>query len=562
MRHDVIASAPVRPAVARPAAIALVGLLSVAWFFRFQVAGGFSVHFGDRYDALIEVAILQHWTNVLAGAAAWDTVPWFHPHRGTLGYNDGYLLTGLLYAVGRWSGLSMTMAAEAAHAVYKIVGFVGMYALLRHAPATRPGWSLFGAALFTVADITLGHANHGQFFTLGLAPWAALLAWRFAHRLWNGDPVWRDGVLFAMLFAAWISTAYYLAWFFTLFALVTLVVAAGLGGRAGTGRAARAVVAQRVPLAGIFLIGTALLVPFLLVYLPKALETGMHDYAYLSRSLLLPLELLNTGDANLLWSGPTALLRAAAPYLTTNHDFVYGSPPLFLVMTLVAVARLQRTPDAPPALVAVSLALVLCWMLVLDYGGWSPWRVVHAVVPGAGGIREVGRIAILLLVPAVVIVTALLDRMHASRVAPRFAPWFAPWFAIALAAVLLVEQVATTAPVDLAETETVDLLAGLPPPPGRCRGFYVVSARATSYRPLDPANDGRFAHNVDAMMLAAHFRVPTINGFSTFAPSGWNFAEPTAPDYRARVRAYLARFGLRGMCELDRVHGRVWVQVN
>jgi len=58
---------------------------------------------------------------------------------------------------------------------------------------------------------------------------------------------------------------------------------------------------------------------------------------------------------------------------------------------------------------------------------------------------------------------------------------------------------------------------------------------------------------VDAMLLAEWFRLPTINGFSTFRPTDWDFVGPERPDYLQRVTSYVRAHGLEGVCALDLV---------
>ena len=67
-----------------------------------------------------------------------------------------------------------------------------------------------------------------------------------------------------------------------------------------------------------------------------------------------------------------------------------------------------------------------------------------------------------------------------------------------------------------------------------------------------------YPHNVDAMLLAELWRVPTINGFSTFNPPDWAFSDPLAPDYDARAEAYARRHRLSGLCRLDASQAAPW----
>jgi hypothetical protein len=67
-----------------------------------------------------------------------------------------------------------------------------------------------------------------------------------------------------------------------------------------------------------------------------------------------------------------------------------------------------------------------------------------------------------------------------------------------------------------------------------------------------------YPHNVDAMVLSELWRRPTINGFSTFNPPGWNFADAKASDYPARVSEYADRFNLGPGCMLDMNAAEKW----
>lgn len=529
--------------------VVLIGaaILSAAWFWRFQIVGGFTHGFGDPYDAMIEVSVLQHWDNVLLGREAWNATAYFAPAPDTLGYNDGYLVSGLIYTVWRWLGLPMTVAAEAMHATFKLAGFFGMYLLLSRCCRTRFGWSVWGAVLFTIADMTLQHAHHGQFFALALVPFVALFGWQAVLACVQGQraPLLRWGLAFAAGFAALAMTSFYLAWFLGLFTIALAAIAAAAGRRHWRD-VAHTVRRQWLPLLAIALAGVVLLLPMLCVYLPKARETGMHGFAYLRPSILWPVELVNVGPGNAVWSWLVSAMRSGiAPGLRTNRDLVFGMPPLFLALAVLAVLRAQRI-GSPRAIAWIGLALLVGWLLMLDFGGaLMPWRVVYAVVPGAGTIRIVGRFALLLLVPAVMLLTVFLDRMRHAQIA------------VLLAGLLLIEQTATSAPVDLDHREQAAMIAGIPAPPASCRIVAVRSARS-QYRAIYPEYDALYAHNVDAMVLAELFARPTINGVATFAPPGWDFADPNRGDYWRRVAAYATRHRLSGLCALDIQRGVIW----
>ncbi|MBS0478157.1 MAG: hypothetical protein JSR79_02520 [Proteobacteria bacterium] len=530
------------PSTLRPIVWRLISMLaalaSVAWFFRFHIASGFTRFSGDSYDAMIEVSILQHWDNVLHGIEPWNRLAYFQPAANSLGYNDGYFLYGVIYSIARAAGLPLVAAAEAVNVAMKLAGFAGMYALLRRRGEVRAGWALVGAILFTIADLTLIHVNHAQLLTIALVPVAGLWVWNAVEALCRGDRrgLLRNGIAFAALFAMWISTAYYTAWFFAFFLLVMLILHLA-SGRDVRRRLFAVVHHARATLTIVAIAGLVMLAPFLFVYIGKALETGSRGFSGVSRTTITPLGMIDPGADNAIWSW---LLHGGAP-----QDKVFGVLPVLLVVALIVIVRAIRdkTPMAGWRLVA--LALGVCWLLMLRIGPATPWYAVH-LIPGASALRVIGRFQLVLLVPCIALAIRLLDGMTARRAA-------------LLAVVLIAEQAAgTDAPVRLVQSEQLAMIEGMPTPPPACRYFVVRSARPYPYPAQDPKNDAIYAHNVDAMVLAETRRLPMLNGFSSFNPPGWDFADPARPDFPDRARAYAARYGLTGVCMLDRERLNGW----
>jgi hypothetical protein len=79
----------------------LAGVASLYLFFHRQIDTGFANIFGNEYDAVIEATLVSHWHHVLGLTQPWQEPPYFFPNQGVLGYNDGYLLYGLIEM--RWT---------------------------------------------------------------------------------------------------------------------------------------------------------------------------------------------------------------------------------------------------------------------------------------------------------------------------------------------------------------------------------------------------------------------------------------------------------------------------
>ncbi len=103
----------------------MLAVVSLMTFFRDDLYFGFASVLGDRLDGTIELALLQHWSNVVDGAESWNTPVFFYPARDALGYNDGYLLMGLIFAFLRMFGVGLYIASEGTNALVKLSGFIG-----------------------------------------------------------------------------------------------------------------------------------------------------------------------------------------------------------------------------------------------------------------------------------------------------------------------------------------------------------------------------------------------------------------------------------------------------
>lgn len=545
------------------AAVLLAWGLALAMALRPVLRSGFTTMFGDRADALIEISILEHWRNVFLGFAPWDRTFYFFPNAGTLAYNDGYFLHGCIYALFR-GGFDPILSEFLAVASLKSIGFFACYWLV----AKTLGWSralaLGAAVLLTVSNNMYLHAGHSQIQSLALLPLVGI-ALVSAVRLAAAGQDARArlcAVAFAALMGVWLVSAYYFAWF-VFFTMVTTALAYLIVRRRAAWAEVSAVVrGHAVTLAialGALLLAT---VPFLLLYLPKLVETGGHGY--MIKFLVLPTDSYNVGDGNLLWgwilAGEHALLTLVDPDGSSarwafNEEHSTGFPLLFLALALSAAWIAWRDRAAPAALRIGAGGILLGWLLTLQLWFLSPWLLVHYMVPGASGIRVVLRYQLFLVLPLLLLIVAVHgDRFRALWQRSRL-------LGLGLAVLLVAEQWNTANPARLDRPQQLAELEAVPPPPADCAAFFVVDARRGEPEYRSPELEKLYPHNVDAMYLAERWRVPTVNGFSTFNPPFWDFADAADPGYTARVAAFGRRYGITRLCGLDMRRAQPWTML-
>lgn len=535
--------------------VALTYVVALSLFFRRVIASGFDLGFSDRADGIIEVSILEHWRNVLAGASTWNVTNYFHPYPATLGYNDGYFLYGLVYAF--WRLFADPFLADTLNlATFKTIGFFAAYALVARSLRWGRGAGLLVAFLFTNANGLMVQAGHAQLQSIALLPVAMLLAVAIARAEREGR---RTAACFAaaglaVLLAAWLFTAFYMAWFTIFFGAVFVLCWAVLSGRWRPMALLRVVVRHHRVLEVGGIVFAVAVIPFLTVYLPKARETGGQAYSAVLHYLVRPLDPINVGTSNYVWGW---LIRSLGDAMTEGEHntgiplllFALGAGALW--QAIVRGRAVGREP-VDPVFRSFAAAILLCWLLTIRIGSVSAWALVYELVPGAKGMRVVLRFQLFLILPVLLLVVGAWRTRARDWAARR------PVLLTGALALLVAEQFGNDVPVAVSRSLDGAVLWSIPAPPKDCASFYVVAARRDAPPYIDAEHEALYPHNVDAMLLAEHWRLPTINGFSTFKPLDWDFADPAAANYDSRVATFAVRHSLNKVCRLDVRAPQIW----
>jgi len=530
---------------ARFALIVAVGLANLLLFFRHSIFSGFEQISGDQWDGRLQLAILEHWHHVWMLQANWRSPIFFHPLPGALGYNDGYFLYGAVYSLARALGSDWFMAYELVPMAVKLTGYGAFIYLARCILRIRLPYALLGATIFFQLASTAVHLGHDQLLTVAFVPLMLIFLYRFTTGLLAGSM--REMLIFGtatvVFYAAWLMTAFYMAWFFALFAVTATFLYLLIAGSEARMRMLRSIVRAWAAFAVLAALGIVVNIPFAMTYLPTAEETGMHGRAELLRYSGTPIDAINVGAANLLYGRLIVRLGYTNPARPGGGERDSGMTPLLLGSFLVAVVycfRRERIVDRR-VLQSVLLAVFLVWVASMRWLHFMPWNFVFDYVPGAGAVRVPPRIQLLVGFFAVLTATLMFDR---SR-------WFdRPLLFMALAAVLLVEQYDRGYGHGMTRAAEGWVFTEIPAPPPDCRSFFVLRAAERSASSQSTSN--YYDHNVDAMMVAERFNLPTLNGMDSFSPRGWDLFRPHAPDYLARVLAYARKSDvIDGLCSLD-----------
>ena len=516
--------------------ILLAAVCAAGLFFHTTVRSGFHLLPGSWVDGGLHIGLCEHVPRVVDGTAAWRDPGMFYPRHDILGRSDVMLGQGLLYSLLRLLGLAPESAHVTMLMLLAVAGFFGFHQLARRVVGTGPAAALAGAFLFVnLAPFATALRNgHAQLLCAWLIPWLVVAA-AAAGTANRATTRILAAVAFGLGVGLLVLSSFYTAWFF-LFWTGLGVVLYGLIQPRALLRSARghrnALLAAGAGLA-------LMLIPVSLIHGPAWLEYTPRHWSDVIATLPNPRDFLNTGMHPLFWTGVPQ-----PPGDVLAHERAYGLPPLTLLAMLAALAYLARR--AAPAW-RVLLALVgLGWLLMLNFGGWSPWAMVHQFAPGAGALRAIFRAQLVLSLPLALAFTAALDlllRRPACHQATSALGW------LALTALLVLENFSPVQNM-IPRSELAARRLATPPPPPDAQSFFLAPWDQPSASP----EEGQRAQ-IACFLLAQTFNVPTLNGYTGAFPSDWNLHDPSAPGYRAAVLDWLDRYGLQQVYALDLARG-------
>jgi hypothetical protein len=528
-------------------------VLCLAILNRYQLLNEFAILNGDRYDAVIVAAILEHWFHFLSGDANWSQVNYFFPYTRTIAQTDAYFLIGVAYFPFRSFGLDPFLSAELAGLVIKSSGFVGAYLLCRKVFSFAFYWAVLAAILFTLSNGMTIHGSRLQLATVAFAPIMAMLLWSTFRAFLDGNlaKFRGSGLIAGMFFGAWCLTCFYMAWFFTFFFTAFAVIMLARGGRLGFSVLKDRLAAHYGSV--IFVVGSTLvsLLPFIYAFLPKSREVGVRPYELVATNTV-PLEgILQVGHTNFLFG---RLYNYILSYLSPGylpHGEYYNTGftiVLFFLFVCGCIQVMKRARQASTEVVLQSLviATLATWLLALNFSGHSAWFFVYHLFPGAKALNAVSAYQIFLALPVVIVAVKYLSMQRIELPI------------VLLIAALLVSGEINKPYLNLDRQAELARISLPHSPPEECRVFYTSGWKGQdSLGGHHEWINNVYAHNVSAMIIAQIARIPTVNGMASFNPPDWNFGYPNRPDYDERVLTYSKKHSITGLCRLD-LNSKEW----
>jgi hypothetical protein len=495
--------------------------------FRGWLFSGFDGVFGDKEDGYIALALIEHWRHVFMGAANWTDPIFFYPQRGTLGYTDAFFLFGLLHAPLRMIGADTFTAYMLVMAALSAIGFFTFRRLAIRHFGLPAAYAAVGAFLFAFGNLDAVKLIHAQSYCAMLLPGLcdlALSGWNSKHR----------GVLLGaavgLFYGALFLTSFQTAWFFGCYLLLLLVpLHLAIRGLPATQLLAWKIMTskRRMMLAAVcgFAIGV---MPFLFLYLPVFFAGHSRDFTEVASNLPDWRDMANVTPENAVWGPLMKWLTIAGRPDRPVWELELAFTPVVLAVFIVGMVALSKRARHPLVssdsyLLMLGAAVVIFWLLQMDYFGVRPWRAVWALIPGGNAIRYPFRSQLVANLFVVLVAARGIAAMEGQRSIMAL-----------LCSFLIVEQINLVWPPIVSRHAALKWIASVPLPPVGCRIFYLAPGPAT--------DDSIAPERQAAAMLFAEIRnIPTVNGYSSWFPDGWTLDEPADPRYPAAVGEWAQR---------------------
>jgi hypothetical protein len=545
-------------------------------------------------------ALLEHWYRALTRLEDPSSPPMFHPVRGTLAYSHGLILYAPLYAC-----LRLAVAPFLAYNLTLVLvlggGTACLFLLLRRSGASLVESLVLSGLFLSSPNVVNGETGvWSQRASVFLIPPILLLG--AVSAALPGRRGLFASALAGGLAASMYTQDFYTAHFAALFAIVIAgtVIAVETDGRPGsrvrdlwTGapRLARTALVIAIlalawtsflwvsggveaRVAGRRLSSHDVLRPLILSAVCAAL------YLYLRlRGRPLPPKVLGVRTGRLIGFAAGAAAGAAvflAIYVDAYREHrafpeehllnalvspdparwttvsavvddltAYRSPRSFaaaLLLTAVLWAPWTMADARTRRYAAVFLVLsAMVFVAPLRFGELVVWSVAFEPLPGFEVIRDPKRIVFLYELVAVLAGAMLLRRLAGRPLLRRGVTVF-------LTVLLLVDwnrdHLETHRPMHL-----FDRIVTRPVAIDRSCTAFVIAAGGPEYTAR--SSDMITLYGIDAAFLALEHGIPTLNGYSAWSPRDWTLTNPHDDDYATRVRRWVARHALEGVCVFD-----------
>ena len=506
-----------------------VWLLGVAYFFQKFILSGFNKTIGDQGDGRFVALVTDHWYQVINDDIDWKSLNIFFPTSETIGFSDLNILLSVPHLVFRFIGFDIFLSFLLTTILLTLIGYFSLYFLLTKYLKVSFLIAVFSSFLFTFSSPNvIALSSHPQLFTIYLLPVlligsAQILQSKKRKLLY----IFGTFTFFGLIF----STSVYIFVFTLISVILFLFTFIVFEIRTIKLKLKFSLDISMYILVAIFSLVLGMS-PGLRIYLPIRKQSGGRDFSEILEYLPSPINILNVGKNNLVWSKVLDRFNSFLNIDLGSGELSLNPTPIFVLVTLILCVFTFKKNRLPTILFS---SAALNFILISKFGEFLPWKMIHKII-GIDSIRAIGRFNLLInfiLIMSFAISSNLIFKHLKKHMVAIFLVAF----------IILMEQVQIDNNFSIIRSEQSVKIQVAKGHPKECEVFYLNS----SLTDIPQA----FIQN-DAFLVAQVSGLPTLNGYSGIYPPNWNLNSIGDPSYLGRVEEYIKSRKIEGtICELN-----------
>lgn len=517
-------------------AILSIILLMEIFFFRALFTDGAMI--GEINDSRLNNLIMEHWYHFFQRTEKFDTLSEFYSYTGTVSYTDMLFADGIFYSILRFIGVGMYTANTITLVVVHLCGSVSLYYLLNSILDFSSYAAFLGVITFSFGNGYAVRIGHTQMMALSLLPLILCFGIAGIKSFDNKRRRHVDFSIFVVLFALLAYTGWYTFYFscvFTLIGVIVYLIILITQDKTQMEIIAKAIASSITEIICYIVGFILLLVPFLMIYLPTSKMVGSRDWSEVSFYSPQPIDIINVGDDNVFFGKIITQMNFSVSRSKGEWELCVGFSIVLLVALLYFLIRFFRDRSNKDFanttkkwengfVVAAVITIAFTMILPLEVGGYSIWYLFYKNIPGAGSLRGVARWFFFLLLPLGMIFAYFINRYVNTKTVSK-------GVLIGFAVLLWYSNVNLESLSRWNANDQEAYVESVTTPPD--------GAKIMALQNSDPKHImDQQGDMLNSWVIANHFGLKTINGYSGFFPPGYPLADVTADDYIQRIEQY------------------------
>lgn len=539
-------------------------VLTILFLFACEIFYFRNILFSDRLigntsDGLLTNLLAEHWFRFFSGKEAFRDLIIFFPAENTLSYSDTLFVFGVIHSLFRLFGVNMFISYKLTLILIHVFGVFSMLYLLRVKLKISFPACIFGIIIFAYSYSAVN--GHSQLYAYFFLPSLLILIYGFFANI-HSTRFKRliYGCAAIVFFVAIFFNSSYIGYFFFLlisaFGVVFLIICTYK--RTEPFKQIFSYVRTNLVEVGVFLcVGVISACPVLYVYLPAMREFGGRSWNEVCLYLPTLFDYVNFSGDNLIYGN----FSRAFPPPNRNSELRVGFPFLTIIIFCLALIYTWRKMPAKLnkfthvhkkkkqkeiAIVSVpqyeymifaslGIAVLLLLFIILKFGGtYSLWYIFYKLIPGAASMRVISRMCQVLMLP-IALITAYFLNAVIVQIPHKGLKTVTICVTITF---ILLEYTWSSGVYSAARMSDIQSdLSAIPPPPTQCEVIYLTDVQIPSQSP---------PFHIRSWMIANHFGLKTIAGYSGQYPTGWPLW--CAPeDYEENAHNWIAAHKLKNV---------------